>query len=131
MFYLPSPHLIQEAGPSTSHMTVERPIFRSEAEKTRRRVGVANRKVLHVQKVSTRPESFCVCLQNWPQKQVRVFGQSSKFPESLKSFWTVWKISGQSGKFLDSLESLRTVWEVCVELKPSALWPELELKFCP
>ena len=36
----------------------------------------------------------------------------NKFPNSLKSFRTVWKVSGQSGKFLDSLENLQTVWKV-------------------
>ena len=48
-----------------------------------------------------------------------------KIPDSLESFWTVWKVSwqsgkfldslesfGQSGKFQDSLESFRTAWKV-------------------
>ena len=30
LFYLPSPHLIQEAGPSPSHMTVREPMLRYE-----------------------------------------------------------------------------------------------------
>ena len=70
-----------------------------ESEKPSRRVGIADRKGF------ARPESFCACLQNWPQKQV-------KNSISLERFWTIWKVSGQSGKFLDSLESFRTVWKV-------------------
>ena len=48
----------------------------AEAEKPRRRVGIADRKVF------ARPESFCMCLQNWPQKK-------SKHSISLERFRTV------------------------------------------
>ena len=78
------------------------PYCPSEAEKPRRRVGIADRKVF------ARPESFCACLQNWPKKQVK----RHKIPNSLESFWTEWKVLGQCGLFLDSLESFWTVWEV-------------------
>ena len=41
------------------------------------------------------PESFCACLQNWPQV----------IDKSLERFRTVWKVFRQSGKFPESLES--------------------------
>ena len=72
------------------------PNFRSESEKPRWRVGIANRKVI------ASPESFCACLQNWLKIK-------SKHSISLKSFWIVWKVSGNSGNMPDSLESFQTV----------------------
>ena len=66
-----------------------------EAEKPRRRVGIADRKVF------ARPESFCACPQNWPKKQVKNI--------SLERFRTVWKVSRQSGRFL---ESFSEAWKV-------------------
>ena len=109
------------------------PDSQSEAEKPRRRVGIADRKVF------ARPESFLRVSTKLTLKSSqnivyvwKVSGQSGKFPDSLESFqivwkvsglsgkfsdcmesfWTVWKVSGQSGKFPDSLESFRTVWKV-------------------
>ena len=38
--------------------------------------------------------------------------KSRKFPGSLESFQTVWKVFRQSGKFPDSLESFQRVWKV-------------------
>ena len=79
----------------------------TEAEKPRRRVGIAD------QKVFARPESFSECLKNWPQKQ------SGKIPDSLesfqaveKNFQTVWKVSRQSKMFQESMDIFRTVWKV-------------------
>ena len=72
----------------------------SEAEKPRRLVSIANRKVF------ARPERFCACLQIGPKNK------SGKISDSLESFCTVWKISGQSGKFLDSQESFQSVEKV-------------------
>ena len=64
----------------------------AESEKTRRRVGIADRKVF------ARLESFCAYLQNW----LKI---NSKHSISLEGFQTVWKYIGQFAMFPDSLKS--------------------------
>ena len=64
------------------------------------------------------PESFCASgkfLRVYTKLTLKSSQLSGKFPDSLESFRTVWKVSGQSGKFSDSLESFRTVWKVSRE----------------
>ena len=61
------------------------------------------------------PESFCASgkfLRVYTKLTLKSSQLSGKFPDSLESFRTVWKVSGQSGKCPDSLESFRTVWKV-------------------
>ena len=61
------------------------------------------------------PESFCASgkfLRVYTKLTLKSSQLSGKFPDSLESFWTVWKVSGQSGKFPDSLESFWTVEKV-------------------
>ena len=61
------------------------------------------------------PESFCApgkFLHVYTKLTLKSSHQSGKFPDSLESFLTVWKVSGQSGKFPDSLESFQIVWKV-------------------
>ena len=57
----------------------------------------------------------------------KVSGQSRTFPDSLESFRTVWKVSEQSEKFLDSLENFRTVWKV---FEQSGKFPANPVNIC-
>ena len=80
----------------------------TESEKAGWRVGIANRKVF------ARPESFCAYILNGPWIKSKHSILSVKFLIRLESFRTVCKVSDQSGKFPDSLKSFRIVWKVSI-----------------